>query len=200
MNQLELNILTLKQGGMQSLLKKTWVCALCGQGVTRKTSARRHNDRLHNGQAIIVRPFEYITGRLEGRFQSPRDPLEYRRMSSKGHNHNYSVNIAHDNRHGASDGTPISPNYDAESGHQFYPSNSPLRTDSVNDSSSQQRQFEITQKLQEYNILLNKLQSKGYITSDIVKRYFVWTYNNVQFLDENLNFIRGWLKANRVEI
>jgi hypothetical protein len=186
---------------MQSPFGKTWVCTLCGQGVTRRTSARRHNDRLHNGQAIIARPFEYIMGRLEGRFHSPRDPLEYRRRSSIGHYHDYSANIAHDNRHGTSNGAPLSPNYDAAAAaSHFYTSSSPFRADSVNDSFSQERQFKTTQKLQEYNFLLNKLQSKGYIPSDVAKMYSVGMYNNVQsghldILDQNLGIIRGWKKS-----
>lgn len=185
---------------MQSPFEKTWVCTLCGQGVTRRTSARRHNDRLHNGQAIIVRPFEYIMGRLEGRFHSLRDPLEYRKRSSIGHYHDYSVDIAHDNRHGTSNVAPLSPNYDATAASHFYTSNSPLRADSVNDSSSQVRQFRTTQKLQEYNFLLNKLQSKGYMPSEVAKMYSLSMYNNVQsghvdILDENLDIIRGWIKS-----
>jgi hypothetical protein len=59
--------------------KHTWVCSLCGQGLTRKSSANRHNNNLHSGQASVVRPFEYIIGRLSGRFHTPKDPLVYRR-------------------------------------------------------------------------------------------------------------------------
>jgi hypothetical protein len=61
------------------LQKHTWVCSLCGQGLTRKSSANRHNYNLHAGQASVVRPYEYIIGRLNGRFHTPKDPLAYRR-------------------------------------------------------------------------------------------------------------------------
>lgn len=64
---------------MDTLLDKTWTCAMCSQGFTRRTSARRHNDRLHNRQANIIRPTEYVIGRLSGQIPRPQDPLRYRR-------------------------------------------------------------------------------------------------------------------------
>jgi hypothetical protein len=57
----------------------TWVCSICGQGLTRRSSARRHNDNLHYGQANIVRPLEYMIRRVKGEFPSAVDPLFYRR-------------------------------------------------------------------------------------------------------------------------
>ena len=57
--------------------KHTCVCATCGQGFTRRTSAARHNNNLHRGKAIIVKPYDYIVGRLSGEF-SPGDPATYR--------------------------------------------------------------------------------------------------------------------------
>ena len=59
--------------------KHTWVCSLCGQGLTRKSSANRHNNILHSGQAGVVRPYEYVIGRINGDFHTPKDPLMYRR-------------------------------------------------------------------------------------------------------------------------
>jgi hypothetical protein len=58
--------------------KHTWTCATCGQGLTRKSTAVRHNNDLHSGRAMIVRPNEYIVGRLNGKFLES-DPLLYRR-------------------------------------------------------------------------------------------------------------------------
>jgi hypothetical protein len=60
-----------------------WVCSVCGQGVTRKSSASRHIDNLHHGAAKIVRPYNYIIGRLNGEFPLPSDPLLYRRNNNK---------------------------------------------------------------------------------------------------------------------
>jgi hypothetical protein len=62
---------------------QTWVCSHCGQGLTRKRSANRHNNNLPSGQAGIVRPFEYIIGRLNGTFCIPSDPLAYRRKKKE---------------------------------------------------------------------------------------------------------------------
>ena len=58
--------------------KHTCVCATCGQGFTRKSSAARHIYNLHSGQAMIVKPYDYIIGRLSGEF-SPGEPAAYRR-------------------------------------------------------------------------------------------------------------------------
>ncbi|MFL6400835.1 MAG: hypothetical protein ACJ72J_14820 [Nitrososphaeraceae archaeon] len=57
--------------------KHTWTCATCGQGLTRKSTAVRHNNNLHSGRAMIVRPNECIVG-LNGKFLES-DPLLYRR-------------------------------------------------------------------------------------------------------------------------
>jgi hypothetical protein len=64
---------------MNSLNGSAWVCAICSKGFTRKSSAKRHNGTLHLNGAIIVRPIEYIIGRLSGKFPVPHDPLSYRR-------------------------------------------------------------------------------------------------------------------------
>src|SRR5215475_5660893 len=58
--------------------KHTWICSICGQGLTRKSTANRHNNNLHSGAALLVRPYEYIIGRLNGTF-SQSDPSLYRR-------------------------------------------------------------------------------------------------------------------------
>jgi hypothetical protein len=58
--------------------KHTCVCAACGQGFTRKSSGARHIYNLHAGQAMIVKPYEYIIGRLNGEFL-PGDPAAYRK-------------------------------------------------------------------------------------------------------------------------
>ena len=50
---------------------------MCGQGFTRNSSAVRHNNILHSGHAMIVKPYEYIIGRLRGEFSSG-DPGIYR--------------------------------------------------------------------------------------------------------------------------
>jgi hypothetical protein len=66
---------------MKSFDGSRWICAICGQGFTRKTSAKRHNNNLHPTGAMIVRTIEYIIGRLNSKFPVPPDPLSYRRNS-----------------------------------------------------------------------------------------------------------------------
>ena len=41
-----------------SLDKHSWVCSICGQGLTRKSTAVRHNNNLHSGGAVLVRPYQ----------------------------------------------------------------------------------------------------------------------------------------------
>ena len=64
-----------------TLGKHTWICSICGQGLTRKSTAKRHNNNLHLGAALLVRPYEYIIGRLNGTF-SQSDPLLFRRKKN----------------------------------------------------------------------------------------------------------------------
>src|SRR6187397_959852 len=64
-----------------TLGKHTWICSICGQGLTRNSTAKRHNNNLHSGAALLVRPYEYIIGRLNGKF-SQSDPSLYRRKKN----------------------------------------------------------------------------------------------------------------------
>lgn len=57
--------------------RHVWVCSICGQGLTRKSTAKRHNNNLHSGKAMLVRPYEYIVGRLNDTFLY-NDPSLYR--------------------------------------------------------------------------------------------------------------------------
>lgn len=65
--------------------KHAWMCSVCGQGLTRKSSATRHNNNLHRGEAVIVRPIEYVIRRLNNQLSPPRDPLSLRR-NNNSHN------------------------------------------------------------------------------------------------------------------
>jgi len=62
---------------MNITTKYNWVYGTCGQGLTRKASAQRHNNSLLFGLAMIVRPFDYIIGRINREF-SINDPSLYR--------------------------------------------------------------------------------------------------------------------------
>ena len=65
-----------------------WVCTICGDGFTRKSSAIRHNGNLHNGNSEIVRPLEYVIGRQDGTYHRPVDPLIFRRNKKRNIQHN----------------------------------------------------------------------------------------------------------------
>jgi hypothetical protein len=64
-----------------TLDKHTWICSICGQGLTRKSTANRHNNKLHSGVALLVRPYDYLIGRLNGTF-SQSDPSLFRRKKN----------------------------------------------------------------------------------------------------------------------
>lgn len=67
----------------------TWVCSTCSQGFTRKYSAIKHNLNIHGGTGTIVRFFEYIVGRLEGKYVAS-DPLLFRKNNGRNfRNHHY---------------------------------------------------------------------------------------------------------------
>ena len=63
--------------------KQRWVCTICGDDFTRRSSATRHCRNLHAGNGLIVRPFEYIIGRQNGKFPEPADPLTFRKYRNK---------------------------------------------------------------------------------------------------------------------
>ena len=67
----------------------THVCATCSQGFTRKYSATKHNLNIHGGTGKIVRFFEYIVGRVEGKYVAS-DPLLFRKNNGRNfRNHHY---------------------------------------------------------------------------------------------------------------
>jgi hypothetical protein len=64
------------------LMNQNYVCTICAQDFTRKTSANRHNTNLHQGRAVIVTFVEYIVGRVSGIYQAA-DPRQDRRKAKK---------------------------------------------------------------------------------------------------------------------
>jgi hypothetical protein len=57
----------------------TYVCATCSEHFTRKYSARRHNQNLHNGMGEIVRLIDYLAGRSSGQYPLTIHPSWYKR-------------------------------------------------------------------------------------------------------------------------
>jgi hypothetical protein len=66
-----------------SISNHTWICAICSQGFTRKGTGVRHSRNLHSGNVMLVRPYEYIVGRLRGTYKQS-DPLLFRRKRREG--------------------------------------------------------------------------------------------------------------------
>jgi hypothetical protein len=174
---------------MVNPLAKTWMCSLCGQGFTRRTSARRHNDHLHSAQSIIMRPTEYLVGRLQGQLPSPQDPLNYRRPGPH-HLRNEPSMIAHDNY--GKPNPPPNDNFSKSSNPNDDNSSSRFEPKYLkNTHSSTSNQLSIGFKLQELAVLMNK-----HLPSNEVKLYLTWTnFNlnagNVDVLDANLNLFRS---------
>lgn len=177
---------------MNAPLGKAWICSLCAQGFTRRTSARRHNERLHNSQATIIRPIEYLVGRLKGQFESPQDPLEYRRpgpyrLGSEppmiAHNNpekpTHTIPPSNDNL-----SRPLNPN-------NFTPAVSPEFHIPKSSNPTSMEQFSIGLKLQELAVLLHK-----HCSPDSARLYLMWTKlnlnsGNVDILETNLNLFRS---------
>jgi hypothetical protein len=54
--------------------KPLFVCTVCAEDFTRKSSAHRHKDHVHNGQCRIVRFLDYLAGRVSGIYPIPIMP------------------------------------------------------------------------------------------------------------------------------
>jgi hypothetical protein len=61
------------------------VCTTCSEHFTRRYSATRHNNNLHNGAAEIVRLIDYLAGRSSGQYLPTIHPSWYKR-SNPSHN------------------------------------------------------------------------------------------------------------------
>jgi hypothetical protein len=174
---------------MDNPLGKTWMCSLCGQGFTRRTSARRHNYHLHNAQSIIMRPIEYLVGRLQGQLPSPQDPLNYRRPGPH-HLHNEPSMVAHDSYEKPNQ--PPNDNFSRSLNPNDYNSSCRFEPEyPKNSHSPASDQLSIGIKLKELAVLLHK-----HCTSDDAGIYLTWTNmnlsaGNVNVLDANLNLLRS---------
>ena len=154
--------------------KHTWTCATCGQGLTRKSSAVRHNNDLHSGRAIIVRPNEYIVGLLNGKFLES-DPLLYRR-NHIGQKNRSSVN----NRTGGP-GT-VGRSIAHEKMHEYAQQQQHIKSDSVDKLSPSERWL----KVKEFETLANKHRP-----AHIAKQMTVMVaIGNDDFLEKNLATLR----------
>jgi hypothetical protein len=60
--------------------RPSYVCATCSEHFTRKHSAKRHNQNLHNGMGEIVRLIDYLAGRSSGKYK-PDNPFWYKHFN-----------------------------------------------------------------------------------------------------------------------
>ena len=184
--------------------RHTRVCAACGQGFTRNSSAARHNDNLHSGQATIVRPYEYIVGRLKGEFL-PGDPSSYRRSlrnqtksssyfrpSQANNNDRTNFTINEDVRQGVR----RQPNFINSMGFQERALNrsSVIRPDNKQPSFASNKEAELDLKLENLRTLLNSNYSPQ-IADDIWSRIANLAKIDLVNLDYALDFQR--MKAKR---
>ena len=192
--------------------KCSWVCSICGEGLTRRTSATRHNRNLHSGKARIVRPLEYIIGRVNREYPVPRDPLSYRHRTinnnknkSKGNSSAILSPYYHEGTNDDSDfrdkkfgsgeslfsdrglGTaPLIPTQDEDASQQRY--NATAEKDSP--GHVLRRSLEISFKLKELKKLLNK-----HYPSELADQLFgrilfqLQGVNGEKFLEERLEWL-----------
>jgi hypothetical protein len=59
--------------------RPSYVCTVCSEHFTRKSSAKRHNNNLHNGAAETVRLIDYLAGRSSGQYLYTIHPSWYKR-------------------------------------------------------------------------------------------------------------------------
>ncbi len=174
---------------MESPWGKTWMCSLCGQGFTRRTSARRHNNHLHSAQSVIMRPTEYLVGRLQGRLPSPQDPLNYRRPGPHLLRDKPS-RVAHDNYEKPYQ--PPNDDYSRSLNPNYYDPSSRFEPGyPKNSRSPASDELSIGIKMKELAVLLHK-----HFPSDQASSYLFLTNmnlraGNVDVLDANLNLFRS---------
>lgn len=145
--------------------KHTWVCSLCGQGLTRKSSANRHNNSLHAGRAGVVRPFEYIIERINGNFSTPKDPLMYRRRLNNNNDNHTSKVVADNTQHPTKAG--LSSSVDAT-----------------------EKMVEQALKIEEFRILLNKHSQPETAREMLAAENYLINNGHETHLDKMLEWLR----------
>jgi hypothetical protein len=186
--------------------KQSWVCSICGQGLTRKSTAVRHNNNLHFGAAVLVRPYDYIIGRLNGEFLQS-DPSFYRR--NKRTLKDVSGSIYHQDRvipesivQGSGYGNGRQ--QPAESSNiktSFYPESEPrLQTshkpDDVKSPNTLEKLSERTLKLTEFKKLVKKNYAPQDANQIIMTAAMQASLGDDDFLEKNLTFLRNIDRAN----
>ena len=191
--------------------KHNWVCSVCGQGLTRKSTANRHNNNLHLGDAMLVRPYEYLIGRLNGKFLQS-DPSLYRH--SNGSQKDVSGSIYHDygdnNRKGFVPGNIVhergyeyvreKPTKSNDVKSTFYAQFDPALQPShklvdVKASDTIEKLSERMLKLKEIEILANKHYLPHIAEHIIIRARAQANIRDDDFLDKNLAYLRNMDRA-----
>jgi hypothetical protein len=60
--------------------KPLFVCSLCAEDFTRRSSAERHRNNIHEGKSLVVRFLDYLVGRASGLYPKPNDPPRLSRI------------------------------------------------------------------------------------------------------------------------
>ena len=78
--------------------KPQWICVVCGEDFTRKSSAKRHgnNINLHREKPIIVRYIDYIIARVKGDYPQPIIPSRLQRTKINKMHEPYEPGFTHD--------------------------------------------------------------------------------------------------------
>ncbi len=78
--------------------KPQWVCIICAEDFTRKSSGKRHRDNtsIHNERPIIVRYTEYIIGRVKRDYPPPIIPPRLQRRKTNKQYEPRHCTITHD--------------------------------------------------------------------------------------------------------
>lgn len=178
--------------------KHTCVCATCGQGFTRMSSAIRHSDGLHSGIRMIVKPYDYIVGRIKGEFL-PSDPAAYRRdrrrqTNSLANNNYFQIKNNDRTNFGVhADVRPSNPIYSMGSqGRTIYPSSGkPHRPFNQNTPLVSNRVLERKLKLEELRRLLYINYPPQFAAQQLARiTYLAEEANDDAYLDTFLDSLR----------
>ena len=164
----------------------TYVCAACSEHFTRKFSATRHNNNLHNGTAEIVRLIDYLAGRSSGHY-TPNNPFWFKRNNPL---HNFGSATVADSL-----GDPFQPSYIHQQAppetSQYSPSSiyPPWQDDRINQSSLSQEKI---LKIEELKRLMSRYPKYHMNPNGIIQWAIHCSINgNNTFLDDKLEQLRS---------
>ena len=185
----------------------TWICVICGAGFTRKSSANRHNQNLHTGNGTIVRPLEYIIGRLNGKFHEPKDTLLFRKNNNNTRIQNNDLNplmYTHEIYNNTNSYSNIDNNHDKHETQASYSevpdwtsvkSQRPPCYQAVNDNQSislieRLRKMSKLEKFTEFQKIVNKYYSPLDAQKMLnVATIFTFNLGDESFLDDQLKLL-----------